>query len=405
MRALSAALAAEIGARPRFVCKITPVALITGMSDGASRASARSAMRDSIAPGSSAAAEALDGSFLSCSRNSASTARADWVTTPRPAFSASAERCGRARTSSTDGISRRRADSPCCSFATGSTGGLIAKLFEHSTIRLAIAGLFRFRPGISLWDKPRHGKVDAPPAAFYAGESHYFAMATIDEDLNQIERDVRSLKIEYEQFFGGGRSRPPTDTQWRVDTLVRRYAERVAQLNSGQRFRYNNLTQTYAKYQDLWRKKLMQKEGAVSLKHFGAAAKAIEAQRAREESLRQKVANAEPPAAAAQHSTVPAADLAAAEAMARAKAARDAAVFALSFSGPEHEKSKVQQLYRKLIEARAAAGDKASAPSLKDFERFVLQKTMDLKNKGGHEIEYTVTVEAGRVKLKARISS
>jgi len=44
-------------------------------------------------------------------------------------------------------------------------------------------------------------------------------------------------------------------------------------------------------------------------------------------------------------------------------------------------------------------------PSLKDFERFVLQKTKDLKNKGGHEIEYTVSVEAGRVKLKARISS
>ena len=111
-------------------------------------------------------------------------------------------------------------------------------------------------------------------------------MATIDEDLNQIERDVRTLKIEYEQFFGGGRSRPPTDTQWRVDTLVRRYAERVAELSSGQRFRYNNLTQTYAKYQDLWRKKLMQKEGAVSTRHFGAAAKAIEAQRAREDCTR-----------------------------------------------------------------------------------------------------------------------
>jgi hypothetical protein len=231
-------------------------------------------------------------------------------------------------------------------------------------------------------------------------------MATIDEDLNQIERDVRTLKIEYEQFFGGGRSRPPTDTQWRVDTLVRRYAERVAELSSGQRFRYNNLTQTYAKYQDLWRKKLMQKEGAVSLKHFGAAAKAIEAQRAREESLRKKAGNAEPPAATAgQHSTVPAADTAAANAIAQANAARDAAAFALSFSDPEHEKAKVQQLYRKLIEARAAAGDKASVPSLKDFERFVLEKTTDLKNKGGHEIEYTVSVEAGRVKLKARISS
>jgi hypothetical protein len=233
-------------------------------------------------------------------------------------------------------------------------------------------------------------------------------MATIDEDLNQIERDVRTLKIEYEQFFGGGRSRPPTDTQWRVDTLVRRYAERVAELSSGQRFRYNNLTQTYAKYQDLWRKKLMQKEGGVSLRHFGAAAKAIEAQRSREGAHRQKVADAEAVAAEAgsgHHATPHVADTAAADATAQAQAARDAAAFALSFSDPEHEKSKVQQLYKKLIEARSAAGDTASAPSLKDFERFVLQKTKDLKNKGGHEIEYTVTVEAGRVKLKARISS
>ena len=236
-------------------------------------------------------------------------------------------------------------------------------------------------------------------------------MATIDEDLNQIERDVRTLKIEYEQFFGGGRSRPPTDTQWRVDTLVRRYAERVAELSSGQRFRYNNLTQTYAKYQDLWRKKLLQKEGGVSLRHFGAAAKAIEAQRSREDAHRQKVAAVEAPSAevtatsAAHHPAPHPVDTAVADAVAQAKAARDAAAFALSFSDPEHEKSKVQQLYRKLIEARSAAGDTASVPSLKDFERFVLQKTTDLKNKGGHEIEYTVSVEAGRVKLKARISS
>ncbi|HKD64839.1 MAG TPA: MXAN_5187 C-terminal domain-containing protein [Candidatus Acidoferrales bacterium] len=233
-------------------------------------------------------------------------------------------------------------------------------------------------------------------------------MATIDEDLNQIERDVRTLKIEYEQFFGGGRSRPPTDTQWRVDTLVRRYAERVAELSSGQRFRYNNLTQTYAKYQDLWRKKLLQKEGGVSLRHFGAAARAIEAQRSRENAHRQKAADAEAVAIAARpehHATPHPADTAVADALPQAKKAREAAAFALSFSDPEHEKPKVQQLYRKLIEARSAAGDTASVPSLKDFERFVLQKTTDLKNKGGHEIEYTVTVEAGRVKLKARISS
>jgi hypothetical protein len=44
-------------------------------------------------------------------------------------------------------------------------------------------------------------------------------------------------------------------------------------------------------------------------------------------------------------------------------------------------------------------------PSLKDFEKFVQQKTSDLKAKGGREIEYTVSVEAGKVKLKARVST
>ena len=28
----------------------------------------------------------------------------------------------------------------------------------------------------------------------------------IDEELNQFDRDIRQLKIEYDQFFGGGRS-------------------------------------------------------------------------------------------------------------------------------------------------------------------------------------------------------
>jgi hypothetical protein len=43
-------------------------------------------------------------------------------------------------------------------------------------------------------------------------------------------------------------------------------------------------------------------------------------------------------------------------------------------------------------------------PSLKDFERFVQKKTQDLKDKGGREIEYTVSIENGHVKLKARVS-
>jgi hypothetical protein len=238
-------------------------------------------------------------------------------------------------------------------------------------------------------------------------------MATIDEELNQIERDIRTLKIEYEQFFGGGRPRPPADTQWRVETLMRRYNERTGELSYGQRFRFNNLAQTYAKYVDMWRKKTIQKETGVTQHHFGAAAKAIEADRARLAALRKSVAPAAPSAPAPPVAADPAHNVAGhadahaiAEAAKHAAAEREiAAAFAMSFSDPEGEIEKVKVLYGKLIEARTETGEKAGAPSLKDFERFVRQKTKDLKDKGGHEVEYTVSIESGRVKLKARISS
>jgi hypothetical protein len=225
-------------------------------------------------------------------------------------------------------------------------------------------------------------------------------MPTIDDDLSQIERDIRTLKIEYEQYFGGGRPRPPADTQWRVDTLVRRYNERGGDLSTGQRFRFNNITQTYAKYQDMWRKKLAQKEGATSVHHFGAAAKAVEAERAKKAAvLAQKAAEPEKVIAP------PPLDFRAAEAAQHADAVKETAqAFAMSFSNPEHEREKVYTLYEKLIEARTETGERSSTPSLKDFEKFVQQKTKDLKDKGGREIEYTVSVENGRVKLKARVS-
>jgi hypothetical protein len=210
-------------------------------------------------------------------------------------------------------------------------------------------------------------------------------MATIDEELSQLERDIRTLKIEYEQFFGGGRKRPPADTQWRVETMVRRYNERAGELSFGQRFRFNNLAQTFAKYCDMWRKKTVQKETGTQQHHFGAAAKAIEAERAR--------------AAAEWAAAHPESDT-------KKKRGKNGAAegFATAIGDPEKEDEKVQELYRKLMEARAGTGESAGAPSLQDFERFVKQKTNALKEKGGREIEYTVSVEGGRVKLKARVS-
>jgi hypothetical protein len=211
-------------------------------------------------------------------------------------------------------------------------------------------------------------------------------MASIDDELSQIEREIRALKIEYEQYFGGGRKRPPTDTQWRLETLMKRHAERMGDLNYGQRFRYNNLAQTYAKYQEMWRKKLAQRETGAEQRHFGAAAKAIAAERAKSGGARQPEPGAKESADGHGHKNK----------------AHDS-VFKLTFS--DRDKAKVQELYKKMTEIRKETGETAGTPSLQDFERFVERKTQELRKKGANQVEYALSIENGRVKLKARISN
>jgi hypothetical protein len=212
-------------------------------------------------------------------------------------------------------------------------------------------------------------------------------MATIDEELGQLERDIRQLKIEYDQYFGGGRKRPPTEIEWRIELVVKRYAERGGELKFGQRFRYNNLTQTYAKYKDIFRKKLQQKEEGRSQRHFGAAAKAIEAERAK------KQADAPAPAVHAPAAVVDA-------------ALSQTSGFRMVCSQPEHETEKVDQLYQALLLAKEKAGEGIGKLSAAGFKEFVRKKTKDLQEKQNcRDVEYVVEVVEGQVKLKALVKS
>ena len=212
-------------------------------------------------------------------------------------------------------------------------------------------------------------------------------MATIDEELGQLERDIRQLKIEYDQYFGGGRKRPPSEIEWRIEMIVKRYAERSGELKFGQRFRYNNLTQTYAKYKDIFRKKLQQKEEGRLQRHFGAAAKAIEAERAKHQ------AEAPPPSPEAVAAN-------------GAAALPQSAAFRVVCSEPERETEKVEQLYKAFLRAKAQTGEEAGKLSAAGFQEFVRKKTKDLQQtQNCRDVEYVVEIVNGQVKLKALVKS
>jgi hypothetical protein len=214
-------------------------------------------------------------------------------------------------------------------------------------------------------------------------------MATIDEELAQLERDIRQLKIEYDQYFGGGRKRPPTEIEWRIELLIKRYAERGGDLKYGQRFRLNNLTQTYAKYKDIFRKRTQQKEEGKVQRHFGAAAKAIEAERAHKNPEKLPEIHVVTPLTPAVNAP-----------------AAVTSAFRVTCSEPEREPHKVDQLYEAFLQAKQQAGEQTGKLSRSNFNEFVLKKTKDLqKQKNCRDVEYVVEVVDGQVKLKALVKA
>src|ERR1700722_16179783 len=227
-------------------------------------------------------------------------------------------------------------------------------------------------------------------------------MATIDEELGQLERDIRQLKIEYDQYFGGGRKRPPTEIEWRIEMIVKRYAERSGELKFGQRFRFNNLTQTYAKYKDIFRKKVQLKEEGRSQRHFGAAAKAIEAERAKAHP--ELHPGLQPAVAVPASHAVPVIEAPAIRPVVAAEAPPSA--FRVVCADPENETENVERLYHAFVQAKTQTGEEIHKLSQAGFKEFVRKKTKDLQEKQNcRDVEYVVEVVEGQVKLKALVKS
>ncbi len=194
---------------------------------------------------------------------------------------------------------------------------------------------------------------------------------TVDEELNLLDDAVRRLKVEYDVYFGGGSKKPPTDTEWRVQSIIKRYGD-SQKLNHAQRFRYNTIVQKYSVYSDLWRQKMKIKEEGY--RRPQDAMLGIQGLRHEQE-------------------------VAATKAM---EASAEAQPFRITCSGAE-DKDAVRSLFDVMMAARRQAGQPADGASFDSFMRFVLKKTAQIrKDYGCHAVEYSVDMKDGQVKLKAK---
>jgi hypothetical protein len=200
---------------------------------------------------------------------------------------------------------------------------------------------------------------------------------TVDEEINLLEETVRRLKIEYDVYFGGGSKKPPADTQWRVESIIKKYSD-AHKMNFAQRFKYNSIVQRYALFNDLWRQKMKIKEEGY--RRPQDAVLGIQGLRIDE----------------AQ---------AAAEALAeRPGAETGEKPFTTHCSDADADHEKVQQLFNAMTEARQKAGDAgAGSANFDSFKAFVKKKTEQIrKDYGCHAVEYSVEMEGGQVRLKAK---
>lgn len=179
---------------------------------------------------------------------------------------------------------------------------------------------------------------------------------TIDEELTKLEENMRRLKVEYEAYFNGGAPRPPSDTLYRVDQTIKKYSSNSSVMSFGQRFRFNQLSQRYAVHNELWRKRLRDKEEGRDL----FVHRRQEAQEAAPAGTRVVCKN------------------------------------------PEAEGEKVDQLFNALVTAKKSAGEQVENIDPVAFRRFVQQKTEQVKQSlKCDEVQFTIIVEGGRVKFTA----
>jgi len=168
-------------------------------------------------------------------------------------------------------------------------------------------------------------------------------------------------------------------------SLLRKFSD-GGRMSFSQRFRYNEMAQRYAIYSDLWRKK----------------------SRIREEGYRRPqdallaVQGVRPDVEEHKHQHNPVYGLSHAAAAAGDASAVSSQPFTLHSAVDNTEREQVERLFNTLVAAKKKAGENVSG-NLDSFSTFVQKKTAEIRNKYGcQDVEFSVELTDGHVKLKAK---
>lgn len=206
---------------------------------------------------------------------------------------------------------------------------------------------------------------------------------TTDEELTLLDTQLRRLKIEYEIFFSNPSKRPPTDVEWKVVALLRKFSD-GGRMSFSQRYRYNEMAQRYAIYSDLWRKKCRIREEGYRRPQDAL----LSVQGVRTDDEQHKPHHHQ------------------AYGLSHAVAASASASQPFTLHNVDQtEREQVERLYNTLVAAKKKAGENVTG-NVDSFTTFVQKKTEQIRKQYKCEnVEYSVELTDGGVKLKAKAKS
>jgi hypothetical protein len=176
-----------------------------------------------------------------------------------------------------------------------------------------------------------------------------------DDDLHELDRKVKQLRLDYERYFLGTRPREPMLQRSEVDKLIVVYASTPIQ-NTALRFKFNSICSRYQALKRQWMETLRKIEQGTYERHRFKA------------DLRE-----------------------------RTRQASEQAESAGSPTGPAQ-----QDLFSEYRDARLACGQAVRNLSREKFQQMLDKQRAALRKRyGDAEFRFRVAVEQGKAKLKA----
>lgn len=167
----------------------------------------------------------------------------------------------------------------------------------------------------------------------------------VDRELDDFEKGIMLLKREYEIFLAGASKRPPTESRNRLQNSSK-HLQSLQGISYAQKFRYGALQSRLSTYSDLWNKQMRLKEEGKQAQHSAVKPK--------------------------QHPS------------------------------PKREQP-YEKIYKDYLSARESSGEQRSILNYDGFSDLLKKQREALMHKFQcKDVQFYVSVENGRTKLKAR---